>query len=102
MEKRLNNQKLVEEMVLMVARQTNLEYDVAKGLLEQNNYDYMKVIKESNGIVVTKKDTAHCDTVNQMVYTEIRHLMDDAAKKFRTKQEFEKSRDDYIKSLETR
>jgi hypothetical protein len=93
-----NKKKIFNEMIQMVTRQTNLNYDEVKELLILNNYDYMKIIKENNGIVEKKKPESST-SINQMVYNEIRGLMDDAAKKFREKKEYQEKKEEYMQSL---
>ena len=92
------NEKVFNEMALMVTRQTELSIDEAKDKLKENNYNYMKVIKEELGI--KKKENNDCGTINQKIYKEIRSLMDDGAKKYRMKQEMQKKREEYIKKLQ--
>ena len=50
------NEKVFEEMALMVTRQTELSLEEAKNKLKENNYDYMSVIKNEMGIK-KKNDT---------------------------------------------
>ena len=95
-----NKNKIIDEMILMVTRQTELDYDSAKELLIKNNYNYMKVIKYSNGIIDKVDTDVSNNSINQMVYTEIRSLMDNAAKKFRDKREYEKKKQEYLAALE--
>ena len=92
------NEKVFNEMALMVTRQTELSIDEAKDKLKENNYNYMQVIKEELGI--KKKESNDSGTINQKIYKEIRTLMDDGAKKYRMKQEMQKKREEYIKKLQ--
>ena len=93
MEDRLNKQK--DNIIQVVTRQTTLSYDAAKELLENNNYDYMKVIKESIGIK-NKKEVDEAKSVNQEIYKQIRGLMDDSSKTYRMKKEYEERRNSFI------
>tara|TARA_Y100000816_G_C26059972_1_gene556486 strand:+ start:518 stop:895 length:378 start_codon:yes stop_codon:yes gene_type:complete len=93
MEDRLNKQK--DNIIQVVTRQTTLSYDEAKELLENNNYDYMKVIKESIGIK-NKKEVDEAKSVNQEIYKQIRGLMDDSSKTYRMKKEYEERRNSFI------
>ena len=80
------NEKVFEEMALMVTRQTELSLEEAKNKLKENNYDYMTVIKNEMGI--EKNKDKESGTINQKIYKEIRTLMDDGCKSYRAKQEY--------------
>lgn len=86
-----------EQILQSVLRQTNLDADVAKKMLEENHYDGIKVIKQHFGI----KDKEQPDqvSVNQQVYREIRGFMDNAAKKYRYTKELEKRREEMLEYL---
>lgn len=90
-----------EELILQsVLRQTNLDRDTAKTMLQDNDYDGIKVIKQHFGI----KDKINNDkvSVNQQVYKEIRGFMDNAAKKYRVSKELEKRREEMLEYLKTK
>ena len=89
-----NQQNLLVEMVM---RQTSYSYEEAKNKLEENNNDYMIVIKNSLGI--KKKTDDAVTSVNQQIYKEIRGLMDTAADTFRQNQEREKKKQEMIELL---
>ena len=83
----MQKQKIVE----MVIRQTDLDNDKAREYLEKENYNYLKVIKEWNGI----KEQSHnnkSNTLNQEIYKQIRTLMDDSSKNYRIKKEEEEKK----------
>lgn len=92
------NEKLFEEMALMVTRQTELSLEEAKEKLKDNKYDYMTVIKNEMGI--QKKNDKDSRTINQKIYKEIRTLMDDGCKSYRAKQEYEKKKQEYIEKMQ--
>lgn len=92
------NEKVFEEMALMVRRQTELSLEEAKNKLKENNYDYMSVIKNEMGI--EKKNDRDSRTINQKIYKEIRTLMDDGCKSYRAKQEYEKKKQEYIEKMQ--
>ena len=92
------NEKVFEEMALMVTRQTELSLEEAKNKLKENNYDYMTVIKNEMGI--EKNKDKECGTINQKIYKEIRTLMDDGCKNYRAKQEYEKKKQEYIEKMQ--
>jgi len=87
-----------ELLIEMVMRQTDLKFDEAKEKLENNNNNYMIVIKEALGI--KKSEKIENKTVNQQIYTEIRGLMDTASEKYRRTQEIAKARQDYMERRE--
>ena len=92
------NEKVFEEMALMVTRQTELSLEEAKDKLKENKYDFMSVIKNEMGI--EKKNDKDSGTINQKIYKEIRTLMDDGCKSYRTKQEYEKKKQEYIEKMQ--
>lgn len=92
------NEKVFEEMALMVTRQTELSLEEAKDKLKENNYDYMSIIKNEMGI--EKKKDKNSGTINQKIYKEIRTLMDDGCKSYRAKQEYEKKKQEYIQKMQ--
>ena len=92
------NEKVFEEMALMVTRQTELSLEEAKDKLKENNYDYMSIIKNEMGI--EKKKDKNSGTINQKIYKEIRTLMDEGCKSYRAKQEYEKKKQEYIQKMQ--
>lgn len=68
-----------EETIQMVMRQTDYDYNTAKELLEQNNYNYLEIIKNYiNGNKDQKQEIKQQNTksVNQQIYSQIRSFMD--------------------------
>ena len=96
METREDKQK--DMIIQVVTRQTSLTYDEAKEKLEEEKYNYMKVIKEWNGIQ-SKEDSKTPKTVNQEIYKQIRGLMDDSCKNYRMKKEYEEKKKVFIERL---
>lgn len=80
-----STRRILEELVHVVCRQTDLSSDEARERLEKEKYNYMNVLNDYFGIkeVVTQPKS----TVNQRIYSEIRNLMDTGAKKYRMDQE---------------
>lgn len=64
----------LKEMIEKVKRQTTLEEDEIKLQLEENNYNYMKVIM--NHFSVSQKKEKKIVSVNQEIYKQIRTKMD--------------------------
>ena len=89
-----------EQILESVLRQTNLTREEAKQMLEENDYDGIKVIKLHFGI--KDKLTSDIVSVNQQVYKEIRGFMDHAAKKYRYTKEIEKRREEMLEYLKKR
>ena len=85
-----------EELVQVICRQTELTEEEAKEHLEANQYDCMKVLNTyfGFGIKATKEDNKLSST-NQMIYGEIRNLMDIGAKKYR----MDKERGEYLEKM---
>ena len=76
-----------ELLIEMILRQTNYSYDEAKNKLKEYNNDFMKVIREGNGVVKTTDNKTL--TINQGIYKELREFMDDASATYRQNQELE-------------
>jgi hypothetical protein len=94
-EEYLNNRK--KELTLVVCRQTDYTESEAREKLEKNNFVVQDVINEYLGI--EKKTTINNKSANQIIYNEIRDLMDTGARTFRKNQEQAKA---YQKWLESR
>ena len=88
-------------LIEMVMRQTTYTFDEAKDKLENNDNNYIKVIKESLGIIEPKKEET-VTSVNQHIYKEIRGLMDNASSSYRINQEREKRKQEIIEILKKR
>ena len=80
------NLKILDEMVKMVMRQTELTYDDAKEKLIQQKFNYLQVIKNELGII-HKKENNTVKNINQETYSQIRKYMDVASSNFRRIQE---------------
>ena len=76
-----------KELINCILRQTSLNENDAEKLLQENNDDVFKAIKQHYGIIEKKESTQEKVSVNQQIYKEIRFLMDDASKKYRNKKE---------------
>lgn len=91
------NAEIQDQLIKMVARQTEYSYEEAKEKLIIYNNDYITVIKEFMNIDNKKIDTTK--TTNQQIYREIRNLMDDAATNYRKQQEYNKVKAEYNKII---
>ena len=99
----MNLEREKQLLIEMVMRQTTYTYEQCEEKLNQNDNNYMKVIKEFHGIKEQpKKET----TINQGIMKEIRSLMDNASNNFRIKQEMHKRAEEYYeqqqKNLESK
>jgi len=73
----------IDEMVETVKRQTTLNDEEIKSQLKENNYDYIKVIK--NHFKINEKKEEKVVTINQEIYKQIRYKMDNIMKEYRNK-----------------
>lgn len=83
------------ELVRVVMSQTTYTFDEAKICLEDSNYNVIKVVREfmtkgkdEQGNVSDKKEQQR--SKHQVVYGEIRKLMDSASNSYRKRQEMAK------------
>ena len=76
-----------KQIINLVLSQTNMDSEEATKMLEENDYNSIKVIKMHFGIV--EKTPEQNVNINQQVYKEIRQFMDTAAKKYRYTKEIE-------------
>ena len=79
-----------KEIVKLVCRQTDYTEEVAQSLLEENKYNYMKIIKEWITPPSNKEgaEDSPVKSLNQRVIGEIRNFMDEGYKlmEYRKKQ----------------
>jgi hypothetical protein len=95
LKKQQHNNRIKIEAVNMICRQTDYSQEEAKEKLEGYNYNYQLVLNDFFNI---KEKQQKKQTTNQIIYTEIRGLMDAGAKNFRIKQETEKKYQEYIEN----
>ncbi len=77
----LNNDD-IEKHIKMVMSQTTYTKEEAREKLRIFNYDYIKVIKDFMKIPEKKVEVK---TVNQEIYKQIRHTLDDSMRKYNEK-----------------
>lgn len=77
--------KRKEEIINLIRRQTNYSKEEIIEKLEGNNYNYIPILNEYNGRSIIEENQKN--TTNQQIYSQIRNLMDDGAKRFRLQQE---------------
>ena len=73
-----------EKYVKHIMSQTNYDEETAKAKLQEFNGDFMQVLKDYMGIPI-KKDTNKITSVNQEIYKQIRHSLDQPMKDYREK-----------------
>jgi hypothetical protein len=74
----------IEKYVQHIMSQTNYSEDVAREKLKECNNDFMKVLKDYMGIPEKKVNT-QIKSVNQEIYKQIRHSLDQTMKEYRDK-----------------
>ena len=80
-------EKIKNEYIQLICRQTDLTEEESRNKLEENNYNYMLVLSEYFKIESKDDKEAENKTTNQEIYGQIRNLMDTGAKQFRMEQE---------------
>jgi len=75
----------ITEKIGIVIRQTNYTPEIAREKLLIANMDHIKVIKEYCGI--TEKKAPQVKSLQQQIYKEIRHRLDDSIREFNKKQD---------------
>jgi hypothetical protein len=73
-----------EKYVKHIMSQTNYSEDVAREKLKECNNDFMKVLKDYMGIPEKKVNT-QIKSINQEIYKQIRHSLDQTMKEYRDK-----------------
>jgi hypothetical protein len=82
-QRQIENKK--REFVQVICRQTELTEEEAKDQLEESNYDCNLVLNKYFGVEPKCKEKT--TNVNEIIYGEIRNLMDTGARRFRMEQE---------------
>ena len=89
-----------KQILNVVLSQTNMDKETAVKMLEENDYNSIKVIKMHFGI--KDKNDEKLVNVNQQVYKEIRQFLDKASKDYRLKKELEEKREEFFKFIQKR
>jgi len=77
----------LNEKIEIVMRQTDYTQEIASLKLKEYNNDHIKVIKSYLGITEKKAPTQKTTSINQEIYKQIRHKLDDSMKSYNNKQE---------------
>lgn len=80
------NKDETDEKISVIMRQTDYDEKMANTKLVEYNYDHIKVIKNYLGITEKKAPIAQ-KSVNQEIYKQLRHKLDDSMKGYLEKQE---------------
>jgi hypothetical protein len=72
----------IENNINIVCRQTDYDYDKAKEKLQLYDNCIENVINDYLGINAKKNEPVKKSSINQMIYSEIRTLMDDSIKNY--------------------
>tara|TARA_Y100000592_G_C5299708_1_gene234883 strand:+ start:151 stop:570 length:420 start_codon:yes stop_codon:yes gene_type:complete len=89
-------EKLIIELVV---RQTSYSEEEARRHLELFDFNYLKVIREFLGLSNSKSKDEIITSTNQAIYKEIRGCMDNAAKRYRNKKEWEERQEQILQEL---
>ena len=89
-------EKLIIELVV---RQTSYSEEEARRHLELFDFNYLKVIREFLGLSNSKSNDEIITSTNQAIYKEIRGCMDNAAKRYRNKKEWEERQEQILQEL---
>ena len=84
---KMKQDHIKSEAIKMVCRQTDYDEQTATEKMEIANYNYEIVLNEYYGITSKVSNKEINLSTNQMIYGEIRNLMDDGARRFRINQE---------------
>lgn len=91
-----------KSVIELVVRQTNYSEAEARQHLELFDFNYIKVIREYMGLSNNKSEERGLTSTNQAIYKEIRGCMDNAAKRYRNKKEWEERQEQIMEELKTR
>ena len=79
----------IEHIKSIIKRQTDYSDEELNLKMQIHNNDPMAILREYMGGSTTVKKEQQNKSVNQTIYSEIRHLMDDAASNYKQKKEME-------------
>ena len=80
------NKDEIDEKISVIMRQTDYNKTTANEKLIEHCYDHIKVIKTYLGIT-EKKAPVGQKSINQEIYKQLRHKLDDSMKAYLQKQE---------------
>jgi len=80
-----NPGKLIDDRIQIIMRQTDYSLEEASEKMQLFDNDHIKVIKSFMGIV--EKKAPPIKSVNQEIYKQLRHKLDDSMREYNSKQE---------------
>jgi len=80
-----NSDKIIDDRIQIIIRQTDYTLLEAKEKMQLFDNDHIKVIKSFMGIV--EKKAPPIKSVNQEIYKQLRHKLDDSMREYNSKQE---------------
>jgi hypothetical protein len=80
-----NSDKIMNDRIQIIIRQTDYTLLEAKEKMQLFDNDHIKVIKSFMGIV--EKKAPPIKSVNQEIYKQLRHKLDDSMREYNSKQE---------------
>jgi hypothetical protein len=90
-------------LIDVIIRQTDYTEEKAIEKLTEHKNDVLAIVREYMGVVKppTRNETIKSST-NQQIFSEIRNLMDDAAKTYQAKKAYEKRKEEYIAYMQAK
>lgn len=85
----MSNKINIEHIKSIIKRQTDYTDEELYLKMQIHNNDPMAILREYMGGTPLLKKEEQPKSVNQTIYSEIRHLMDDAASNYKLKKEME-------------
>ena len=79
----------IEHIKSIIKRQTDYSDEEIILKMQIHNNDPMSILREYMGVTTPVKKEQQNKSLNQTIYSEIRHLMDDAASNYKQKKEME-------------
>jgi len=95
----------IKNLIDVVIRQTDYTEEKAIEKLKEHNNDIIAIVREyMSGSAIKKPQTIDITnkSTNQQIYGEIRNLMDDAAKTYKAKKDFEERKKEYIEFMQAK
>jgi hypothetical protein len=90
-------------LIDVIIRQTDYTEEKAIEKLTEHKNDVIAIVREYMGVVKppTRNEVVKSST-NQQIFSEIRNLMDDAAKTYQAKKAYEKRKEEYIAYMQAK
>ena len=94
---------LNRNLIDVIIRQTDYTEEKAIEKLTEHKNDVLAIVREYMGVVKppTRNEVVK-SSMNQQIFSEIRNLMDDAAKTYQAKKAYEKRKEEYIAYMQAK